>query len=88
MSLFFGSLLAFAILLYTVPNAFAQDSAAWEQALVDAWATIGDCQPSTGMCSACGFGKFSYLRVDPKARKVELISVLFFVFLQVPLWLT
>jgi len=31
-------------------------SAAWEQALVDAWATIGDCSPDTGMCEACGFG--------------------------------
>jgi hypothetical protein len=31
--------------------------AAWEQSLVDAWATIDDCQPKTGMCAACGFGK-------------------------------
>jgi CubicO group peptidase (beta-lactamase class C family) len=28
----------------------------WESALVDEWASIGDCAPSTGMCAACGFG--------------------------------
>lgn len=32
------------------------DSAAWERELVEAWTTIGDCSPSTGMCDHCGFG--------------------------------
>jgi CubicO group peptidase (beta-lactamase class C family) len=31
-------------------------SADWESALVSAWASIGDCAPSTGMCAECGFG--------------------------------
>jgi CubicO group peptidase (beta-lactamase class C family) len=31
-------------------------SAEWESNLVAAWASNGDCAPSTGMCAACGFG--------------------------------
>lgn len=47
------------IFFWNAPSVAAEDanpSAAWEQALVDAWATIGDCQLETGMCDACGFG--------------------------------
>lgn len=47
------------IFLWNATSVVAEDdnpSAAWEQALVDAWATIGDCQLETGMCDACGFG--------------------------------
>ena len=32
------------------------DSEMWEMELVEAWSTIGDCQPETGMCDKCGFG--------------------------------
>eukprot|EP00977_Amphora_coffeiformis_P015475 scaffold4511_cov171-Amphora_coffeaeformis.AAC.41 len=52
----FKSFAVAAVALF-VSNANAQNSAVWEQELVDAWATIGDCQPSTGMCDRCGFGK-------------------------------
>lgn len=49
-----------------------EDSAAWEQALVDAWATIGDCQPETGMCDACGFGKYDALIEDSVIEQVTI----------------
>ncbi|CAB9500159.1 Beta-lactamase [Seminavis robusta] len=32
------------------------DSEEWERELVDAWTTIGDCSPETGICEGCGFG--------------------------------
>ena len=55
--------LACLLLIPRTTLTFAQDTGnttspavAWEEALVDAWATIGDCQPETGMCDACGFG--------------------------------
>ena len=47
------------LVLLTIGTRHAQaqtDSAAWESELVEAWRTIGDCSPDTGMCAACGFG--------------------------------
>lgn len=39
-----------------VIEAQMMDSATWESELVEAWRTIGDCSPDTGMCDKCGFG--------------------------------
>lgn len=40
----------------TTVTAQQMDSAEWERSLVEAWRTIGDCSPATGMCDKCGFG--------------------------------
>lgn len=48
--------LVFSLLFAGTDHVLSQDSASWEQALVDAWATISDCQADTGICAACGFG--------------------------------
>ena len=54
MKLFLSSVLA---TMGFLQQAHAQDSVvAWETELVEAWRTIGDCSPDTGICSACGFG--------------------------------
>jgi CubicO group peptidase (beta-lactamase class C family) len=52
----FALLLGCGVLLSPQVVASHNSSAEWEGDLVDAWASMGDCAPSTGMCDACGFG--------------------------------
>jgi len=48
--------LSSATALFSSTSASGVDSATWEQDLVTAWESIGDCSPSTGICSQCGLG--------------------------------
>jgi CubicO group peptidase (beta-lactamase class C family) len=52
----FALLLGCCVLSPQVVTSQDTTSADWEGALVAAWASNGDCAPSTGMCDKCGFG--------------------------------
>jgi hypothetical protein len=52
----FALLLGGCALLFPQLVTSQTSSADWENTVVAAWASNGDCAPSTGMCDACGFG--------------------------------
>jgi hypothetical protein len=52
----FALLLGCCVLLSPRVVTSQTSSGDWESALVAAWASNGDCAPSTGMCDACGLG--------------------------------